>query len=733
MMRPAIRLVLPVLMLAATTHAQEPASRSPVKLSITSLVARARSQAPQMIEVSLNNSLNQLLEGELELKFYVGRRLVGEYQSDTLVLSGDTQRFRIMLPPITKHYDATAVNIVGRWLVNGQPQFDLGGGLDGEHDLVVPAYWRRWFVIGISRPELARQSREGQAMESSLAFERFNPNMVDRLELTTYPTPIPPRSFPTTAVGYMGFDLLLLEADGFTDLQEAQLSAIATWVEAGGSVLVRPTGPMKPTHIGFLNRLTAGQPQRAPYLLDEQRRLDVNSAAMSEPFVRCHCDLGRAVIVHRPLRPEEDFTTPEWVETSLFLWKYRVDQAEAVRYLGRWSYQHPNFKGDWRAPHPFAPQEESPAPRLRELLLPTKVQGIPFWVVVTILSLFLLAIAPGDYYLLGLLRARRYTWLLLTGLSLAFTIGTIQIAERVMGNTDYRTSLVVIDLGREANPVRSSRFELLFTATQKLLETHRQNELYVSIDDRIPHFLAERSARGYFVAPITAEDEQSPPVGLAADLPVYVGRVPSSYVVRQQMRQWSPLVSRRTAFAEPVDVPQLDWARLDPNSWRDADEGRERLREEIAKAAPDAWVLLFHATRFVELTNELRAAPDEAGVASPNDTGLAKLFGPAPVVDESQGNESGGRYSNNSYADAALKAAGVDADGDLLQAVVKRVSTRPARGLFGVVSRVGPTAADTFEDLPLLDSSNPRAWLLVIVVRRDQDQFVFRKLYGEDQ
>jgi hypothetical protein len=61
--------------------------------------------------------------------------------------------------------------------------------------------------------------------------------------------------------------------------------------------------------------------------------------------------------------------------------------------------------------------------------------------------------------------------------------------------------------------------------------------------------------------------------------------------------------------------------------------------------------------------------------------------------------------------------------------LVKRVALRPARGFFSLVCQIGPDGSDGFEDLSLVDSSNLEEWLLVLVVHKNDDWVVYRKLY----
>ncbi|MFN0053713.1 MAG: hypothetical protein ACKV0T_16150 [Planctomycetales bacterium] len=691
-----VRLLLAVLFALpfGTAWGADP-PKTPIKLTVMGLAPRARSQAPQTIEVSLDNKMTRVVEGVVELKVYVGRRVVMDYRSEPLVLATDPQKLRLTLPPIIVHNERTPVTVLGRF-VTPRETFELN-----EQDVVVPAYWKRWFVVGISRPEerIGAGNRNGNrlSLEMALALERFNTAPQDRQDWITYPTNLVPAKFPTSAVAYAGFDLLLLEGEGLTQLRDPQLAAISLWVQAGGSVLVRPTGTLRPSILAFLNQLSPEGLDSLPYLLDAEGRLDVQSV----PEVnRRHCGLGRAVIVSRPTGPEEDYASPEWLETVLFLWKVRRDQAEAIRREGAWHNEFSKVESSRTSVYPqaqnFAPYEEPLEGKLRNLLMPDRVQGVPFWVVAAILSLFLLAIAPGDYFLLGAFRARRFTWFTLTAVSLAFTLGTIAIADRIMGTTSYQRGLVFVDLREDNRPARTSRFDVHFTATQAVLESEYHDTLYVAIDDRIPRSSAYPIQPGYYTSPLSQEEEEAPPAGLLGDLPIYVGAVPGRYAVRQQTRQWSPYVTRQTTFSEAVDLPTLDWQKLDPRTWSLAEEGKQRVREVFAQAGVPARVLLLHGEQMLDLTPVVQATdPPDATEPLPD----GRLIGPTA------------------------------ASGDALLDLVRQACLRPSRGLFAVLSQVGPTGADSLEDLTLLDPSDDDVWLLVVVLERDEERWVVRKLF----
>ena len=118
---------------------------------------------------------------------------------------------------------------------------------------------------------------------------------------------------------------------------------------------------------------------------------------------------------------------------------------------------------------------------LERLLLPDSVSGLPLGTVSLVLVLFLLAIGPGDYFLLGWLKRRRWTWILFPVVSLLFTGFTMWLARQHLGHTSYERAMTVVDLGDDGQPVRTSRFEMLYAASNRTVTVDLQDQLMVPL------------------------------------------------------------------------------------------------------------------------------------------------------------------------------------------------------------------------------------------------------------
>ncbi len=437
----------------------------------------------------------------------------------------------------------------------------------------------------------------------------------------------------------------------------------------------------------FLNRIM-GVAQDDPESVANTDSLPAESTDDTQPTIRRHRPgLGRAVILNS--LPKED-ETADLRELVAFLWRIRNDRSSTFRTTGTLNVppkpvsQETGWPSEWSGglanpyePYrPFKPIRLTEAEGLTTILLPESVTGIPFVVVVVILLLFLIAIVPLDYFLLGHFNRRRYTWVLLP---------VVSLGNSYLGSADYRTSLEFVDLTTNNRVVRSSRFELLFTAKQREVATELKQTLHTVIAERQADIEEDwNSAAG--MAETGGEQPRKP------ELPVYEGNLPGSFTVQQPMRQWSPHLSRQSSFQTERQVPPFE---LDDSDFKLPDspallanpEWQRELRNRIPLSESESTVLLFHRKEVFELTRE--ATPGSG--AAPE--------GPPDSKDER------------------------------LLELIRKVCVRPAGGLFSFVSQISPNGAADFEDLAILDPSDPNQWLLVVLKAQGDDYVVFRRLF----
>jgi hypothetical protein len=160
--------------------------------------------------------------------------------------------------------------------------------------------------------------------------------------------------------------------------------------------------------------------------------------------------------------------------------------------------------------------------------------------------------------------------------------------------------------------------------------------------------------------------------------------MPSRYFVRQEIRQWTPQLNRFFSLAPTLAGPagpgspkapdgiKLDWDTIDPSE-RSSSGFARRVKKVIFGGRPgDAWVRVYHGEAVKDVIRGKSGFP---------------------------------------------------------LAIVDKACKRTRWGLFSVVSQVSPTGGPNFEDVSMLDSTDPAQRLLVVVKQVEGSYFVYRRLY----
>lgn len=671
------------LMIACVAVAAPSLAAPQLTLDVRPVVPRVRSHAPVAVEVMLDWQRPKLLEGTLQLSLYDGRQYIGRCVLPDLALTTGVQRHRLTLPPLTIRSTLPYATVQGQFISKDKVyEFD-------PIDIPLTEATRRVFVVAVPHAAGQLLSEAEFAFVESLSLEQFNPSIELRGEITASIERIEVGTLPTNSLGFVSYDLVVLEGEGWAMLKETQLTAIADWIEAGGSACVVLNRTVTAAHTAFLNRMTGAGGTAPSFLIDDNGNVSSDHSPAMEKWSLHRSGLGRTLILHSLPDAENEKKTIAWQKAVASLWHLRAEQMPHIAATGKWYFIPPtlDYLNGFEKPHPFTAVPIAFQEPLRDQLVPAKIKGMPLSVVAAILIVFLLAIAPGDYFLLGWLRARRYTWLLFTAISLGVTYFTVSLTQRSMGTVDYRTALVIADVIDGNKTARTSRYELQFTATQKTVATEFRNTLYVPQDERVGDWRESRSLRKK--RPPGFEGEQylddSESTGILQEPPVYDGRMPNACTIRQPMRQWSPRLNRQTRFGGPPPLTGFDWDAVQKLDLSNADE-RDELGQRILRISPAARIRLFHESEIHSLDRHLDDVPSplNVDVHDPN----TRFF---PFVQE--------------------------------------VSRRPPSAMFKLMSRIAPTGGMNFEDLALLDTGDPSQWLLVVLVPGDEECVVYRRLY----
>jgi hypothetical protein len=629
-----------------------------------------RSDAPFEVTCLFNSTFADVQNGRLEFAFVDDDQVVLRLVGETIAIPSGESSFRLHLPSLhaRRNQAAFGVRVV---LHSARGDLDLGN-----HDLLVPLKGRRQFLIGVPTLGLGSVAH----LANRLRLDMFRPEEQRRADLVSTPADLDLRDFPTQPIGLYPYDLLLLAEEGFGRLSPRQLEAVVEWIEQGGRAVVVTTGALTPAHKAFLDRITRGEPDPPTFALDQHGHLGRPPSGSKPTLLKCSPGFGRALILSSvPQTTVEgtfrDIDESTWTRAVCFIWNVREAQTQAILKTGFWRPPAPpKYQVDSSL---LEPTEFAGAGDLRHMLFPRAVRIVPFAVVVTILALFLLVAAPGDYFLHGVLRRRWVSWIAFPATCFVFTAGTVWIAGLYTGRADHRTALAIVDLGADGSPRRTSRIEHVVTAESRPLSTDVQNGIFAVTDVQpaaprpaSPNSPAPSRTRR-FTAPMgfasnTVNDELDRLPG--HEVSDYAGMVPLSFSVTRQSRQWTPSMHRVTRPGADVGILTIAWAELDAIDLR-SEKGRQALITAVQRAIPDCDVLLQRGAQ----------------------TSAAK---------------SAQEWTN----------------------VLGTLGQRADVGLFSIVSHVSPNGAGDLEDLAIGELSQPDDWLLHLAVRQGDNLIVYRRI-----
>jgi hypothetical protein len=167
-------------------------------------------------------------------------------------------------------------------------------------------------------------------------------------------------------------------------------------------------------------------------------------------------------------------------------------------------------------------------------------RSVPFPILFAILGGFVLLVGPGEWFVLGWLRRRRWTWLTFPVIAVGCTLLTVLVAGYYLGSDDRKIALVLTDFSDDGRPLRENRFDMWIAG--------RNYE--GASETRAAMIVPMRSGYEYWSRKTTHK------------LPLYEGTVPTHYSLRQQFLQWTPYLQRTLTFAPHPSPNDLHWATL---------------------------------------------------------------------------------------------------------------------------------------------------------------------------
>jgi len=654
---------------------------------------RIRSNAPVQLLLKTYWNGSSIVEGHFEMQYLsdgVTRR--SDCKSHDMVLTPGEQVIRLIMPSggSSVSYGQDQVRLK---FVMPDETIDLG-----KYPLVASPADRSMNVCVIGPTEDRNTSDAEAEVTDSMRLNALLVPTVNARSVTTLYTRWDNIDVPEQAFHFCSFDLVLVRPDGLSDLRKKQMDALLTWVRAGGSVCVMLSEDLKGTHVEFLNQLIAER-HETPFALDTTGKFVPDDQSSDVGIWTSHLELGRVAIVDlEKVAPDLDVLWKDCRRMAVFLWKVRKDRKASVLSQSRASVERKrqgseDYKEDFnnqyrnRGYAQLAWQPVQTTGQFINRLMPKDVKTIPMFLIAMVLLGYLILIGPVDYYVLGFFRRRRYTWITFPLMTAAVSLLCVGVSDAYLSSKTGGRSLTVRDIGADGGVLRETRFQMRFLSRRAKVETEVQNEIFTPLDqDRL-------NMNAQYVA------YSNPSAQNTKKIPAYTGRIPSDYVVEQEIPQWTPQINRFLAIAPDKKV--------DGFAWEDksliAKSNRDRLQKTVSQKWPTGTAIVFHRKeREFVVGNQ---------IFDPQEIGYDARYG-AQVRRQRQ------RLMRQDRTEA-------------MASFMDSLCVRSPRGLFQFVSQISPTGGDNFEDVTIYDTTDGNQALLVIAIDEGDDLVVYRRLYTD--
>ncbi|HEY2250369.1 MAG TPA: hypothetical protein VGH74_04880, partial [Planctomycetaceae bacterium] len=617
-----------------------------------------RSDAPMTFVWRIQSQSSKLIEGRLEVTVHDGPELLGHAEVEDIVLNAGEQFVRTILPPVESNNPNNTFAVNVRFI---SKNVKLGSY---DIELTAPSQWQRNLVMLVCTPGQTALPADVRQLADRLRVESWNADNNDRT-ISTISSYVRPDDLPIDPLGYCGYDLVVLAYEALAELKESQMKPLLEWVDAGGSLCLVPgQTSLKDFHANFLNRAAHSSESDPQFVVDPSGRLmtpgskgdgaEIARGENSQVLLRRH-GLGRIAIIHGKLdkllaapgkEPEKELEK-ELRSMLSFLWKMRHDRLADFLNSGTFlvksdkpvdevkpgdtGWQSRNFNVSYAQ---LRPQDKQLAQlplqsgdQLLTRLMPEGLRVVPMSLIGVILIVYVLLIGPGDWFVLGAIKRRKWTWFTFPFVTVALTLLTVWLAEWYMQISDNRRAVTFHDVGADGRISRRNRFEVLFQGSERDVQTELAREIFSAMT--LQRF-SSAMWYNYQQQQIRGVDQRR----AYTQVPRVAGRVPAHYTVTQFLSQWTPQLNRRFSIpraptqsvsdsqeptATGADKPQaFDWgqfadaktynpetlaAAAGPNG--QAPAGNLQLRNDLAARVKQAFGESAHIALFIKGKREV--------------------------------------------------------------------------------------------------------------------------------
>lgn len=667
-------------------------------------------------------SATGLLEGYFLVTAHDGHENFGQFRSNDVALHSGFHEIPMLLPPIKVDNPFSEVKLKLSFVTPKQ-RYDF----KDEYSLRVGRVFQRTFAVGVCDPFDINFSPEMKEFLDKLKFEsispkepvnvsidrniaelaRFNPGIMGQnslsLNVKTYSIHLQPFEFPQLPVDCHQYDILVITARGFDFLESRHLKAIHQWVRSGGSLCVIAGSILKQPQLQFLNSLVEGR-STSPFLIDSEGKLDLN---LAEQILFQRTGWGRSVIILADALQNQLLTPEDKTQIPFFLWKLKASQKTYYDKEKQWDYHamvksflELQKKTSYSNMNAYSVSEMlslnyqpiSTGGAVVTALMPAEMRIVPAWIIVSILLGYVLIIGPGEYFVLGKFKIRRFTWITFPLISIGFAFIVFLISDYYMQTSHERKILAIHDLDAQGRPVKENLIELLFTGSYQQIETKVRSGLLTPLNHTESGMTPNYNVYAQNISPSLVGP------------PFYSGSIPTQYSVFQLMPQWTPQLNR-IIRNYPEDLKTgFDWASISVDELN-SEEGREKLKEQIKTAFGDrALLLIYQGMPNGNVNKSMLFMSKNHGnnrVYYPNEYALVN-----PIHQHIQRYPGQQQVQHNFMDDLCV---------------------RNQTGIFQIVSQTSPSGGKNHEDLSILDASDPRQWLIVVYIPGEERDTIYRQ------
>ena len=287
--------------LSSSARAQQEVVDKRLVLSVVPTHGICRGHAPLSLSVILSWKVPELIEGDLQLDWYLDTTRLGRSVIPNLALSDSSLNLPVTLPPVAYTYEDAVCSVQAKFLTS-HAVYDLD-----VFDIALQPDWRRALVVGIcgDPPPLVTSPADLLAKEQQRILPRsfdlasFFQDRFENRELVVHYADVEPRNVPTDPLRMTGFDLFVVPGDAVARLKPTQRDCLLQWVRAGGSLCVIIETPLPESHLTWLNQLAGRDRAHTAYLRDADGRI-VPAETVPERIHQHFVGLGRAVVTLQP-------------------------------------------------------------------------------------------------------------------------------------------------------------------------------------------------------------------------------------------------------------------------------------------------------------------------------------------------------------------------------------------------------------------------------------------------